>query len=60
MLKMIQLIIRSKAFHFVFSKMKIQNSRGEISLFFRQNLDFKHFMDAEMSLKEEEIKRFNN
>ena len=55
---MIQLITESKAFHSAFSKINIQSSRGEISLFFRQNLDFKHSLEAELSLEEEEIKRY--
>ena len=36
---------------------EIQHSRGDFSLFFQQNLDFKHSLDTKMSLKEKEIKR---
>ena len=38
----------------------IWHSRGDFSLVFQQNLDFKHFLDAEMSLEEEEIKRIKD
>ena len=37
--------------------MDIWSSRDEISLFFRQNLDIKHFLNTEMSLEEEEMKK---
>ena len=49
-----------KAFHFAFQKTKIQSLSSEFSLFSQQNLDFKHSSDAEMSLEEEEIKRFKD
>ena len=39
---------------------KIRHSSGDFSLFFRRNHDFKHFLDMEMSLEEEEIKRFKD
>ena len=35
---------------------KVWHSRGEFSLFFQRNLDFKHSLDVELSLKEEEMK----
>ena len=36
---------------------KIRHSRGNFSLFFQQNIDFKHSLDAKIDLEEEEIKR---
>ena len=39
---------------------KKRHSRGEISLLFHRNLDFNHSMDLEISLEEEEIKRFKD
>ena len=47
-------------FSFCEFKDKIRHSRGDFFLFFRQTLDFKHSLDAEMSLEEEEIKRFKD
>ena len=37
---------------------KIWHSRGNFSLFFWRNLEFKYSLDVKMSLEEEEIKRF--
>ena len=51
---MIQLIVGSKAFHSTFLKINIRSLRGEIYLLFRQNIDFKRYLDAEMSQEEEE------
>ena len=59
-LELIQLISRSRAFDFVILKTKIRHSRGDFSLLFQRNFDFKHSSDVEMSLEEEEIKRFND
>ena len=36
------------------------HSRGEFSLFFRQNLTFNHSLNAKMSLEEEESERFDD
>ena len=49
-----------KGFSFRKFKDKIRHLRGNFSLFFRQNLDFKYSLDMEMSLEEEEIKRFKD
>ena len=38
----------------------IWHSIGDFSLFFWRNVNFKHSLDAEMSLEEEEIKRFED
>ena len=51
---------RMKGFSFHNFENKIQHSRGDFSLFFRQNLDFKDSVDMEMSLEEQEIKRFKD
>ena len=59
-LEMIQFIVEWKAFDYAFSKINIQSSSDEFSLFFRQNFDFKHSMDTEMSLEEEETKIFKD
>ena len=53
---MIQLIVRSRAFH-----SEILNSSGEFSLFFQKNLDFKHSPDTKMrKILEEEETKMNN
>ena len=39
---------------------KIWHSRGDFSLFFRRNLDFKHSLNVEIDLEEDEIKRFKD
>ena len=57
---MIQLIAKWKGFHLAFLKTNIQSSRDEIFLFFWWNLDFKHFLDVQMNVEEEEIKRLKN
>ena len=44
----------------MFSKMNIQSSSSKFSSLFRGNLDFKHSLDAEMSLEEKETKRFKD
>ena len=49
-----------KGFSFLDFEDKIQNSRGNFSLFFWWNLDFKHSRDAKMSLEEEEINKFKD
>ena len=51
---------RIRGFSFRNFKDKILQSRGDFSLFFQLNLDLKHSLDAEMSLKEEEINRFKD
>ena len=40
--------------------MKIYSSSGKSVLFSQQNLDFKHSLETEMSLEEEENKRFKD
>ena len=40
--------------------MKIQSSSNEFFLFSWRNLDLKHSSDLEMSLKDEENKRFKD
>ena len=58
---LIDLIDRQiKGFSFRKFEDKIQYSRGNFSLFFWLNLDFKHSLDAEMSLEEEWGKWFND
>ena len=59
MLEMIQLIARSGAFYYIFLKIDFQSSSGELN-FFWWNLDFKYSLDAEMSLEEQETKRFKD
>ena len=49
-----------KGFLFREVEEKIWHSKGNFTLFFWQNLDFKYTLDAEMSLEEEEIKRFKD
>ena len=39
---------------------EFQHSRGDFSLFSKQNLTFKHSLDAEIDLDEEESKRFKD
>ena len=57
---MIQSIGESKAFHSAILKRKI-GIQEAISLYsFLQNVDFKHSLDAEIDLEEEEIKRFKD
>ena len=51
---------RIKALHSAFQKTKIWSSSSEFFLFSQQNLDFKHSLDAKMSLKEKENKRFKD
>ena len=50
----------TKGFSFHEFESEFHNSIDEISLFFWQNLDFKHSLDAKMSLEEKEIKRFKD
>ena len=52
-LKMIQSITGSKAFHF---KDEVRRSKGDFFRLSPQNLDFKHCLDAKISLEENEIK----
>ena len=49
-----------KGFLFCNFEDEIRHSRGNFSLFFLRNLYFKHSLDAEMSLEEEEMKRFKD
>ena len=51
---------RTKGFLFRNFEDKIRHLRGDFSLFFWQNLDFKHSLDAETSIEEEKIKRFKD
>ena len=51
---------RIKGFSFHDFDDKIHHSRGDFSLFFQQNLDFKHSLEAKIDLEEEEIKRFKD
>ena len=51
---------RIKGFSFRNFEDEIRHSRGDFTLFFQQNLDFKHSLDAKMSLEKEEVKRFKN
>ena len=58
-LEMMQLIAGSKAFHLEILKMKF-SVQEVISFDSPQNLDFKHSLDAKMSLKQEENKKFKD
>ena len=49
-----------EAFYCAFWKIKIQSSSGKFLLLPWWNLDFENSLDVEMSLKEEENKRFKN
>ena len=51
---------RIKGFLFHDFKNKVQHLRVDFFLFSPQNLDFKHSLNAEMSLEEEESKRFDD
>ena len=50
--------IRIKDFLSTFQKIKIHNSSGEFFFLPGQKLDFKHSLDADLSLAEEENKIF--
>ena len=49
-----------KGFSFRDFEAKIWHLIGNFSSFFRQNLDFRHSLDMEMSLEDEAIKRFKD
>ena len=49
-----------KGFSFHDFENKIWHSRGDFSLFFRWNFNFKHSLDVEINLDEEEIERFKD
>ena len=51
---------RIKGFLFCDFENKVRHSRSNFFQFSPQNLDFKHSMDAEMSLEEEESERFKD
>ena len=49
-----------KVFSFRNLEDEIYHSRGNLSLFFQQNHDFKPSLETEMSLEEEKIKKFKD
>ena len=51
---------RIKGFSFRNFEDKIWHSRDDFSLFFQRNIDFKHSLDTEIDLEEDEIKRFKD
>ena len=51
---------RIEGFLFCNFEYKIKHSRGDFYLIFQQNLDFKHSLDAEIDLEEEEINRLKD
>ena len=51
---------RIKTFHFAFWKTTIQRSSYEFFHLIWWNIDFKHSLDAELSLKEDQNKRFKD
>ena len=60
MLKMIQLIVGSRFLILCFKKIKIQSSSVEFFLLPTQNFVFKHSLDMELSLEENQNKRLKD
>ena len=57
---MIQLITESRDFHYVISKTKFGIQEVISPYFLKKNLTFKHSLDAEINLEEEDRKRFKD
>ena len=49
-----------KDFYFALEKIDLWSLGNESRLFLQQNLDFKHFVDVELSLEEDQNKGFKD